>query len=79
MKISANIDCTDFPCNDVRIENFSLPNIYVDPDHIRMIMISEAPSIHKNKNFYKKDNHQDMQDTVQIFIDAGLGISRPIF
>ena len=75
MRVSDKIICTDSPCIDVIKNNYVFPNIVLHPEKIKIIMISEAPSINRNKNFYNSDNDIFIQPTIKIFNDAGLNIS----
>ena len=75
MKMSDCIHCKEFPCKDVLTDHFTAPDVVVDPHSIKMIMISEGPSVHPNENFYEPNSHEYMQATLQIFRDAGLDIS----
>ena len=42
MKIDSQIQCHNFPCMDVKQEVYQIPQIDLDPDSIRMILISES-------------------------------------
>ncbi len=75
MKISEKINCIDFPCTNVMTNNAIFPQVDINPYSIKMLMISEAPSLKKGENFYESDNDVCIQPTIQIFNDAGLNIS----
>ena len=38
------LECTDFTCQDVDKKCFVVPDIEIDPDKIRVLMVSEAPT-----------------------------------
>ncbi len=52
-----------------------VPDIEIEPEKIRAIMISEAPPQDKGEYFYAKDSPFFMQTTVQAFNDAGFNVS----
>lgn len=72
---SDTLYCDDLPCADVMTKKFTAPGIQINPDHVKILMISEAPSPNPDENIYSPNNHEYMQPTVQIFNDAGLNIS----
>ena len=69
------VKCTDFPCLDVNKDRYLIPDIELEPDKIRILMISEAPPQDKRDYFYTHDNPFYMQTTVQAFNDAGSDVS----
>ncbi len=42
MKASVLVGCVDFPCTDVRHEGYVVPGVEVDPEAVRIVLISEA-------------------------------------
>lgn len=42
MRTCDTIQCTDFPCTDVRHECYRVPAIDLQPDAVRILLISEA-------------------------------------
>ncbi len=75
MRPSKCVKCSDFPCSDVNKEAHSIPDVEVDPEKIRAIMISEAPPKETGDYFYAEKNPFYMQTTVQAFNDAGVKVS----
>ncbi len=71
MRISKCAGCTGFPCTDVRKECYSVPDIEVQPEAIRIVMISEAAAADPADNYYCKGNPLFERTTVQAFNDAG--------
>jgi uracil-DNA glycosylase len=69
------VKCTDFPCSDVNKNRYTIPNVELDPEKIRVVMISEAPPQDANDYFYEKTNPFYAQTTVQAFNDAGVKVS----
>jgi len=37
-----SVNCVDFPCSDVNKEAYRIPNVEIEPEKIRAIMLSEA-------------------------------------
>ena len=75
MHPSKFVRCTDFPCLDINKERYLVPDIEIEPDKIRIIMISEAPPKDTSDYFYAQDKPFYMQTTVQAFNDAGSDVS----
>src|SRR4030043_1501797 len=69
------VKCADFPCSDVNKDRYSVPDIEIEPEKIRAIMISEAPPQVAADYFYEQSNPFYAQTTVQAFNDAGLRVS----
>ena len=71
MRPSRLLECADFPCQDVNKKCFVIPDIEIEPDKIRTLMISEAPPENPSDYFYAAENPFYLQTTVQAFNDAG--------
>lgn len=71
MNPSKCVKCIDFPCMDVNKECHLKPNIEINPDKIKVLMISESPPIDPDDYFYSKGDPFYMQTTAQVFKDAG--------
>lgn len=69
------VKCVGFPCLDVNKDRYVVPDIEIEPDKIKAIVISEAPPQDAGDYFYAKDNPFYMQTTIQAFNDAGLDVS----
>lgn len=69
------IACSDFPCLDTDKNCFLVPYAEMNPQDIRIIMISEASPADKKDYFYAPDNLFYLQTTLQAFRDAGENIS----
>jgi uracil-DNA glycosylase len=74
MKTASEIQCTDFPCGDIRPANHIIPNIEINPSEIKMLMISETPPVDKNDFFYADKQPFYLQTTLQAFQDAGVNV-----
>jgi hypothetical protein len=69
------VKCADFPCSDVNKDRYSVPDIEIEPEKIRAIMVSEAQPQVAGDYFYEQCNPFYAQTTVQAFDDAGLRVS----
>ena len=62
-------------CNDVNlIKHF--PQISIDPDSIKMVMVSESLPKNINDYFYQPGNPMFLQTTNQVFSDAGYSFKK---
>jgi uracil-DNA glycosylase len=75
MKPSKCLGCSDFPCSDVNKKAYLIPDVEIEPEKIRAVMVSEAPPKDACDYFYVKNNPFYMQTTVQAFKDAGIKAS----
>lgn len=75
MNPSECVNCIDFPCLDVNKDCYLVPNVEVNTDKIRALMVSEAPPIELQDYFYAKGNPFYMQTTAQAFKDAGFEVT----
>ncbi|MBN1161031.1 MAG: uracil-DNA glycosylase [Dehalococcoidales bacterium] len=75
MKISEKIKCPDFPCADVDKNSHAMPTADIDPEKIKIIMITEAPPNDKADYFYTPGSPFYLQTTLQAFRDAGADVS----
>ena len=72
MKINKNLKC-DCPCIDVN-RDFIYPELNINPDTVKIIMISEAPPVNHKDYFYKDASGSFFQTTQTAFSDAGIDI-----
>jgi uracil-DNA glycosylase len=72
MKINRNIKC-DLPCTDVN-RDFILPEPDLEPEKVKIVMISEAPPINHDNYFYRSSSGTFFQTTKTAFRDAGIDI-----
>jgi uracil-DNA glycosylase len=69
------LKCSDFPCSDVNKEAYTIPDVDIEPEKIRAVMISESPPEDPGDYFYASNNPSYMQTTVQAFNDAGVKVA----
>jgi uracil-DNA glycosylase len=75
MKVSEVVGCLHFPCADVRHGCYQVPDVEVDPQAIKIILISEAAPAAPGDYYYASGNPLFQQTTVQAFRDAGAAVS----
>ena len=75
MNSSNNLYCLNFPCNDIEKNAFQIPNLDLNPDKIKIVMISEVPPLDPKDYFYSSGNPFYMETTKQAFNDAGYPIN----
>ena len=75
MRVSDHIQCSEFPCADVRHECYVIPSIDIDPADVSIILISEAAPAEPADYYYAEGNPLFEQTTVQAFRDAGAVVS----
>ena len=72
MRISDYVHCGDFPCCDVIHAGYSVPQIEVDPERVRIILISESAAVDPSDNYYAPSSPLFAQTTLLAFQDAGI-------
>lgn len=75
MKINQDIGCVDFPCQDVVHDLYLMPQIEIDVDRIKMVVISEASPKNPQDDFYAGGEPLFAETTLIAFRDAGLRVS----
>jgi len=75
MRVCAYVKCEQFPCSDVRHECYVVPDVDVQPDHVSIILISEAAPADPGDYYYAPGDPLFQQTTVQAFNDAGADVS----
>ena len=75
MKLSEKISCKTFPCKGIEQNSYQIPNLDIDPNKIKIVMISEVPPLDPKDYFYSLGNPFYMETTKQAFNDAGYPIN----
>ena len=75
MHIDECVGCEAFPCADVEHGGYVVPDIDVEPDHVSIILISEAAPASPADYYYAEGDPLFQQTTVQAFNDAGAGVA----
>ncbi len=61
--------------NNISIENTQFPDCEIDPNKIKVIMISEVPPVNRDDYFYSGTENPDyMKTTLQLFLNAGVDV-----
>jgi uracil-DNA glycosylase len=74
MRVNQCIGCKDFPCTDVRHDCYVVPDVEVQPDQVKIVLISEAAPADPADYYYAAGNPLFQQTTVQAFQDAGAAV-----
>lgn len=75
MKPAECIECIDFPCSDIDKSGYLMPGVELDPEKVKVVMISEAPPENPLDYFYASDDPFYLRTTLQAFNDAGISVS----
>ncbi len=75
MKVSDNVRCEEFPCDDVRHDCYLVPDIEVEPEKVCLMMISEAAPANPGDYYYAGGDSLFQQTTVLAFQDGGADVS----
>jgi uracil-DNA glycosylase len=75
MNVSESVICLDFPCTDINRQAHTVPSVDIDPQTIRIFMVSEVPPPDKDDYFYFGDKSFYFQTTLQAFHDADVPVS----
>ena len=75
MRMSQCVGCREFPCVGVNHEHYILPDVEVDPEHVSILLISEAAPPNSGDYYYDGGKALFEQTTVQAFNDAGASVS----
>jgi uracil-DNA glycosylase len=75
MKTSDLVQCTGFPCTDMDHKCCAIPGIDVQPERVRIVMISEAAPARASDYYYAGGDSLFEKTTQQAFRDAGANVS----
>jgi hypothetical protein len=75
MRVRQCVRCTEFPCSDVKHDCYAVPDVSLEPERIRLVMISEAAPENRADYYYAKGDPLFQQTTVQAFQDAGANVA----
>ncbi|MEN4041383.1 MAG: uracil-DNA glycosylase [Anaerolineaceae bacterium] len=76
MRISEHVRCIDFPCKDTVRDVYVVPGIEIEPDKIRLVMISECAAPQLADGYYAGGEALFERTTLQAFRDAGAPVAR---
>lgn len=75
MRPAELVQCTEFPCTDVRHECYAVPELDLSMEDVSIILISEAAPADPADGYYAPGDPLFQQTTVQAFRDAGADVS----
>jgi uracil-DNA glycosylase len=75
MEIDECIQCQLFPCVDVEKRGYIIPNIEVDPDKIKLVLISESAPPNPKDYYYAGGSSSFQETTLTAFNDAGVKVN----
>jgi uracil-DNA glycosylase len=75
MRVSQCVECSVFPCSDVKHDCYVVPSVSVKPETISIVIVSEAAPENAGDYYYAPGNSLFQQTTVQAFNDAGANVS----
>jgi uracil-DNA glycosylase len=75
MNPCASVTCELFPCVDVKKEGYVVPQVEIDPEKVRMVMISEAAPARKEDHYYASGTPAFQDTTLLAFNDAGIKVN----
>lgn len=75
MSLTKTLGCQDLPCEDINKKGHFVPEIEVDFEKIKIIMIAEALPDNHVDYFYSKGKPIFMETTIQAFNDSGLNVN----
>jgi hypothetical protein len=75
LNITDCVGCTNFPCVDIAKECYVIPNVDIEPEKIKMVMISEAAPKQASDYYYMEGDPLFGKTTVQAFKDAGVEVA----
>lgn len=75
MRVDAVMGCDRTPCAGITRDCYLLPRGEVDPQAVRVVLISEAPPADPADDYYAEGDPLFARTTVQAFNDAGVRVS----
>jgi hypothetical protein len=75
MRVNQTVVCHDFPCQGVDHGGYLVPDIDINPESVRLVLISEAAPASAGDYYYAGEQALFAQTTVQAFNDAGVQVS----
>jgi uracil-DNA glycosylase len=74
MRVNQCIGCKNFPCSDVRHDCYLIPDVEIQPEKVRVVLISEAAPADPADYYYAAGDPLFQRTTVQAFKDAGAAV-----
>ncbi len=74
MRVSDHLYCGAFPCRDVLVAGHRIPTIAIDPERVRVVLISECAPADPADDYYAPGDQLFARTTVQAFQDGGAAV-----
>lgn len=74
MIVSDFLGCRGFPCRDVDSRAYSVPGVPIEPERVKVVVVSEAAPRQASDGFYAPGDPLFARTTLQAFSDAGLEV-----
>lgn len=75
MRITDYIRCIDLPCEQARHVSYQVPDIELDPETIRLVLVSETAPNDPQDGYYSSPGALYARTTLQAFNEAGVKAS----
>ena len=75
MRISERIACEAFPCQDINVDHYVIPQISLDPQNVKLLMISEAAPAYQRDYYYTGRESGYERTTLAAFNEAGVQVA----
>jgi hypothetical protein len=75
MRITDYVQCIDFPCEQARHVSYLVPDVEVDPETIRLVLISETAPNDPQDGYYSSPEAMFARNSLQAFAEAGVKVS----
>jgi uracil-DNA glycosylase len=75
MRISERIACEAFPCQDINVDHYVIPQISLDPQNVKLLMISEAAPANQGDYYYTGEESGYERTTLAAFNEAGAQVA----
>ena len=72
IRMGDHIRCASFPCSDIDHQGYLIPKISLNPEKIRLIVISESPPSDPKDDYYADGDASYVQNTCHAFSQAGI-------
>jgi uracil-DNA glycosylase len=74
MRIYEQISCEAFPCQDINVDHYVIPDISLDPGNVKLLMISEAAPPSRGDYYYAGGRSAFERTTLAAFDQAGVEV-----
>ena len=75
MNVNEQIACQAFPCQDIKVDQYVIPDIELDPTKVSMLLISEAAPAEPKDYYYKSEQSAFERTTLEAFQEAGAEVA----